>query len=307
MLKLQCNDDPRRGIWLVGEKVRIGRDSANDFVLDGLGIDPFHAEIIIQNDTLLLKSRPGSCFVDDLPVDGEYYLLTTEKLRIGKERLSIVNSKQLKEIQPVKKLNASAQSNSNSKWRLLPAHSKLESKQFVIEHSAIIGRSRTCYFCVPYRLLSREHARLQIENGLLILEDLNSANGCFVNGERVSATELKDGDSVAFAKLVFTVRSPVVKVLKPVLDKVDVALDKTMIRPVISSEMVSNVLNEQAAEINFEDEVCCVEQQITTKPKAATAPSRILVTGKKSRFFAASAILLVVVTGVWFSRLINMA
>lgn len=307
MLKLQCNDDPQRGIWLVGEKVRIGRDLSNDFILDGLGIDPFHAEIIIQDDTLLLKSRPGSCFVDDLPVDGEYNLVTTEKLRIGKERLSIIDSKHLKKRQPEEGLKSDVESNSNNEWRLLATHSKLESKQFVIEQSAVIGRSKACQFSIPYRLLSREHARLQVENGLLILEDLNSANGCFVNGERVSATELRDGDSVAFAKLVFTVKSPAVKVFKPAPEKVDVSLDKTMIRPAISTKMLSTLLSEQGDELSFQEEVFCVESPIATRPETTVTPSQIPATNRRSRFFATFAIVLVVVTGLWFSPLINMA
>ncbi len=307
MLKLQCNDDPRRGIWLVGEKVRIGRDSSNDFILDGLGIDPFHAEIIIQDDTLLLKSRPGSCFVDDLPVDGEYNLVTTEKLRIGKERLSIIDSKHLKKRPPAKQLNANSDCHSSGEWKLLPNHSKLESKQFVIEQSAIIGRSKSCQFSIPYRLLSREHARLQVENGLLILEDLNSANGCFVNGERVLAAELRDGDSVAFSKLVFTVKSPVVKILTPAREKIDTSLDKTMIRPVISSEMVSNLLIEQADEMDIQDDFCRVERQAVTRPETTAASPLASGTNRKSRFFVTVAILLVVAASLWFSPLINMA
>lgn len=307
MLKLQCNDDPRRGIWLVGEKVRIGRDSSNDLVLDGLGIDPFHAEIIIENDTLLLKSRAGSCFVDDLPVNAEYNLAATEKLRIGKERLSIIDSKHLKRQQPADTLKSNTMGNSDTEWRLLPTHSKLESKQFVIAPSAVIGRSKACQFSIPYRLLSREHARLQVENGLLILEDLNSANGCFVNGERVSATELKDGDSVAFAKLVFTVKSPVMKVQKPAQEEVDVSLNKTMIRPAVSTEMLSNVLAKQSDELNFHDEVCRADSPIMMKSETTKTPRQGLVANKKNRFLATVAILLVVVTGFLFSPLINMA
>ncbi|MEH6557237.1 MAG: FHA domain-containing protein [Oceanicoccus sp.] len=306
MLKLQCNDDPRRGIWLVGEKVRIGRDSSNDLVLDGLGIDPFHAEIIIENDTLLLKSRAGSCFVGDLPVDAEYNLVGTEKLRIGKERLSIIDSKHLKKRQPAEKLKSNAVSNLSTEWRLLPAHSKLENKQFVIAPSAVIGRSKACQFSIPYRLLSREHARLQVENGLLILEDLNSANGCFVNGERVSAAELKDGDSVAFAKLVFTVKSPAIAFVKPGQERVDVSLDKTMIRPAVSTEMLSNLLSKQSDELKFHDDVCCVESPITMKSNTTVTPPQDLVASKKSRFFATVTVLLVAVTGFLFSPLINM-
>lgn len=46
---------------------------------------------------------------------------------------------------------------------------------------------------------SRTHAKLRVEDGKVLLEDLESSNGTFVNGQRISApVTLQDGDLVRF-------------------------------------------------------------------------------------------------------------
>lgn len=69
----------------------------------------------------------------------------------------------------------------------------------------IVGRYRECDIILPSENVSRRHARLLVEGGRLFVEDLNSANGVFVNGERIrERTALADG---AFVRLGdFTVR-----------------------------------------------------------------------------------------------------
>jgi pSer/pThr/pTyr-binding forkhead associated (FHA) protein len=52
---------------------------------------------------------------------------------------------------------------------------------------------------------SRRHAKLTLSNGVLRVEDLNSANGTFVNGEKVVTAVIKDGDIVRFDMQEFTV------------------------------------------------------------------------------------------------------
>jgi serine/threonine protein kinase len=62
------------------------------------------------------------------------------------------------------------------------------------------------------KITSRQHAAVQRKNDMFLLYDLNSRNGTFVNGERISSREpytLKPGDVVEFGsggvKLVFSV------------------------------------------------------------------------------------------------------
>jgi pSer/pThr/pTyr-binding forkhead associated (FHA) protein len=59
----------------------------------------------------------------------------------------------------------------------------------------IIGRSPKCQIVVDDPLVSRSHARLMVHRGIVTVEDLKSANGVLVNGERLMRTRvLTSGD-----------------------------------------------------------------------------------------------------------------
>lgn len=63
-----------------------------------------------------------------------------------------------------------------------------------------IGRSRDNDIVVENLSVSRNHARIRRQNGKYVLTDLNSANGTYVNGVRVSKTEIVDNDIVTIGK-----------------------------------------------------------------------------------------------------------
>jgi two-component system cell cycle response regulator len=59
-----------------------------------------------------------------------------------------------------------------------------------------IGRHPTNQLSVDDESISRYHARFSKENGGYVIEDLDSRNGTFVEGKRVTRAELKHDDSV---------------------------------------------------------------------------------------------------------------
>jgi pSer/pThr/pTyr-binding forkhead associated (FHA) protein len=63
-----------------------------------------------------------------------------------------------------------------------------------------IGRSRDNDIVVENLSVSRNHARIRRQNGKYILTDLNSANGTYVNGVRVSKTEIVNDDVISVGK-----------------------------------------------------------------------------------------------------------
>ena len=87
-------------------------------------------------------------------------------------------------------------------WLLLDSGSPGE-KPFPIEgSSATIGRGTEESICVQHRSLSRRHAQLTIEDGRAFVTDLQSKNGTFVNGARVSRAEIKPGDLLRCGEVV---------------------------------------------------------------------------------------------------------
>jgi len=62
--------------------------------------------------------------------------------------------------------------------------------------SMSIGRGHDCDIRLRSSSVSRYHAVLRISHDAVIFEDMNSTNGCFVNGRRIKRQLLKDGDRV---------------------------------------------------------------------------------------------------------------
>lgn len=71
----------------------------------------------------------------------------------------------------------------------------------------VVGRGDVCGLRIPVRSVSRRHCELAIEGDELIIRDLGSSNGTFVNGERISEDiELDAGDRVTVGPVTFTVQ-----------------------------------------------------------------------------------------------------
>src|SRR5262245_41337162 len=60
----------------------------------------------------------------------------------------------------------------------------------------VIGRASELDMVLVEDMVSRRHARIACTDTQILLEDLGSTNGTFVNGEKISRTTLKEGDRV---------------------------------------------------------------------------------------------------------------
>jgi diguanylate cyclase (GGDEF)-like protein len=65
-----------------------------------------------------------------------------------------------------------------------------------IEGESVVGRSASATIRLNDDGVSRRHAKLTQKGVLVILEDLQSANGTFVNDEQITERILKDGDKI---------------------------------------------------------------------------------------------------------------
>lgn len=68
-----------------------------------------------------------------------------------------------------------------------------------------IGRETDNALIIPDPSVSRHHARIALENGALVVYDLGSTNGVFVNEQRVQSQRLRPGDIVRFGGARFRV------------------------------------------------------------------------------------------------------
>jgi ABC-type multidrug transport system ATPase subunit len=78
-----------------------------------------------------------------------------------------------------------------------PAGEALPGNVFPVAGVMLIGRDPgRVQIHLPHPQVSRRHACISLQGGTATLTDLNSANGTFVNGIRISAAALRPGDQV---------------------------------------------------------------------------------------------------------------
>ena len=71
-----------------------------------------------------------------------------------------------------------------------------------------VGRSSGAEFTVDAALVSRLHCRLTAGAAELQVHDLDSTNGTFVNGTRVTDAILKEGDRLGVGRVEFVISRP---------------------------------------------------------------------------------------------------
>jgi pSer/pThr/pTyr-binding forkhead associated (FHA) protein len=68
-----------------------------------------------------------------------------------------------------------------------------------------LGRAQGADFIIEAPLVSRLHCRIDATDDVLTVTDLASTNGTFVNGERIGARTVREGDHLRIGRVDFTV------------------------------------------------------------------------------------------------------
>jgi pSer/pThr/pTyr-binding forkhead associated (FHA) protein len=84
---------------------------------------------------------------------------------------------------------------------------RLRGQRFAVSSGMVIGRGPDCAICLSDEYVSSNHARLFEREGALWVEDLHSANGTLLNGQRLrQAGPLRVGDRLAVGAVVLILR-----------------------------------------------------------------------------------------------------
>jgi len=70
----------------------------------------------------------------------------------------------------------------------------------------VIGRDPSVKFRIPISAVSRRHCEIFSDDGDLLVRDMGSSNGTYVNGLKKRETELASGDLLTIGGIVFVVR-----------------------------------------------------------------------------------------------------
>jgi pSer/pThr/pTyr-binding forkhead associated (FHA) protein len=211
MLKLRFKDNKYNAVWLVEPKITIGRSAANAMVIDDPYVADVHLEILVDNENLTLKNlTPGKPVkVNDEEVTAACSLRPDDMITLGAVELIVID--------PKREPKALAEETSNATqlrapkptgWSLKANHTALANRVFPLKELTVIGRASECDISLAAAHLSRRHAQIQVVEGGLLVKDLGSANGTFINGQRISEGRAKKGDEIRFDTLSFGVMGP---------------------------------------------------------------------------------------------------
>jgi pSer/pThr/pTyr-binding forkhead associated (FHA) protein len=82
-----------------------------------------------------------------------------------------------------------------------------ERREFPIaSEKTILGRRQDCHLRIPTKDVSRQHCVLLVQDKALVVKDLGSSNGTFINGKRIAEAELKAGDRLRLGPVTFVVQ-----------------------------------------------------------------------------------------------------
>lgn len=177
-LVLLDDDDAR---FPLSGSVTIGRHLDNDVVIAGEDVRDFHVRVeTTDRGPRVIVLDHATAHVDDTPIDGYAGLQPGAELVLGQHRLRL-------DVQT---------STPPCGWSL---HRVGDAKGIQIVGNFSVGRANDSSLQLVEGHVSRHHARLRVIGGTIWVQDLHSANGTFVNGDRVAgAWRLFHGDEIAF-------------------------------------------------------------------------------------------------------------
>ncbi|GAB2502808.1 FHA domain-containing protein [Microbulbifer agarilyticus] len=202
MLKLCDVKDSSQSVWLVAPKVTVGRGNQCDLTLADPSVAKLHAEILVDGDELELHNLSGGAqlLVNGKLIEGNCRLQPNDRVQVGDRQLAVVDPK-------ITRLKAAGNA-ANVAWALRANHPAIVGRVFPVRETTIVGRSDECDLTFSMSHLSRRHARLEVREGLLFAVDLGSANGTYLNNQRITESRVRRGDELRFDSLSFSVVGP---------------------------------------------------------------------------------------------------
>jgi EmrB/QacA subfamily drug resistance transporter len=189
-LRIVDGEEAGRTIELVSDVV-LGRGASADVVLtDSSGeMSRRHARIAIRGTEAVLddlQSKNGT-FINSERLDGPQRLRAGDKIELGAYTLEFIPAVAPTPLRPER--------DGRAQLKIISGPGAGTSTSMV--GSATIGREPECDLQVLESEVSRRHAKVTVQAGATWIDDLNSTNGTYVNGERVLGRyDLASGDKI---------------------------------------------------------------------------------------------------------------
>lgn len=183
---------------------RIGSDPQAQVVLAGEGVQPAHAELQLGPHGASLRIPAGSVVdVNGRKVDGMIALRPGDTLGIGGVQARLV-ALQAAGSGPASVRAQSADMAATAVRPVVPRYvlRGVRGTRFghtqPVHASLVVGRADDAGLLLAGDGISRQHARLTPGDDGVVVEDLGSANGTYLNGQRVTRDIARHGDEIGF-------------------------------------------------------------------------------------------------------------
>lgn len=200
---------------------RIGSDPGANIVLNRPGVRPQHCQLHVTASGVMLEVPQGTTVsVNGRQVDGLIALRPGDSVAFDQveARLSSIESAAV--VRHVAGGSARMLQSANDdpgatavrpvvpRFVLRGVSGEAFGRTYPVLGVTTVGRAPECDLRLDESGMSRMHARLLPVDGGMLLEDLGSTNGCFLNGKRVLRGEAKPGDEIGFDHLRFRLMAP---------------------------------------------------------------------------------------------------
>ena len=211
MLKIQYVDGNGAPVDLVAPGKTIGHGVANDIVIDKAGVNGFHADIQVDGDVVSITdiNTATGTMVNGEKISGPTTLRAGDVVTVQGTKLEVVEAAAPGGGQTLVLSGTTLLELGSDTWSLVADSGPEKGQVIPVMERLEIGRALDCDISILEPSLSRKHAELHLIGDDLVVRDLGSVNGTWVNAEKIDAEiKLKDGDVLQFARIKFIVSSP---------------------------------------------------------------------------------------------------
>jgi len=205
MMKLVFPAGDRPQLLLDEGAYRIGSAMDADVTLHADGIEPQHCELQVSSQGVVLRVPAGTrVLVNERPVEGLIALRAEDTLGIGATRIRLLDAASEAPRASSPRVPGEADINATMVRPVVPkfALRGLSGEHFgrsiPLHASLSVGRADDATLRIPLDGISRQHARLTPAGDEVLVEDLGSANGTWINGKRVTRAQAVHGDEIRF-------------------------------------------------------------------------------------------------------------
>lgn len=204
-LAFQCGNRPP--VPLADGVHRLGSAAGSEIPFEDEGILPQHGELHVAGGRVQLSVPKGVAVqVNSRPVHGLIALRPEDVLELGGLRMRLVADVPAEA--GTDDLHATVVRAVVPRFALRGLAGELFGRSVPLQGSLVVGRAEDAGLRIRSANISRHHARLTAAGDEVLVEDLGSANGTWLNGKRITRANARHGDELRFDTQRFQLLEP---------------------------------------------------------------------------------------------------